>query len=202
MIFVGIIYEGLLERGGNLNDIEIIELFWKRDESALAETDRKYRGYLMRIATNVLNNAEDGQETVNDTYLKAWNAIPPHKPSLLSTFLGKITRQLSIDRLRGKTREKRGGSEYQLSLDELCDCAGSAAPDKDYEAAELARAISAYLRGISKDKRAVFVWRYYFCEPIKEICARLGESESSIKSKLHRIRQGLKQHLESEGFEI
>lgn len=185
-----------------MNDIEIVELFWQRDEAALTATDRKYRGYLMKIATNVLNNTEDGQEAVNDTYLKAWNAIPPHKPSLLSTFLGKITRRLSIDKLRTKTRGKRGGSEYQLSLDELCDCTGGDDPAEDYETMELAKAISTYLRSISKEKRTVFVWRYYFCEPIKDICIRLGESESSVKSKLHRIRQGLKQHLESEGFEI
>ncbi len=185
-----------------MEDIEIVELFWKRDESALAETDRKYRGYLMKIATNVLNNSEDGQETVNDTYLKAWNAMPPHKPSLLSTFLGKITRQLSIDKLRTKNREKRGGSEYQLSLDELCDCAGREDLAEDYELKRLAKAISDYLRGIPKEKSALFVWRYYFCEPMKDICQRLGESESSVKSRLYRIRQGLKQHLESEGFEI
>ncbi len=185
-----------------MNDTEIVELFWQRDETAIAETDKRYRGYLMKIALNVLNDSEDGQEAVNDTYLKAWNAMPPHKPSLLSTFLGKITRQLSIDKLRTKTREKRGGSEYQLSLDELCDCTGGEDPAKDYELKRLAKAISAYLRSISADKRAVFVWRYYFCEPIKDICQRLGESESSVKSRLHRIRQGLKQHLESEGFEI
>ena len=185
-----------------MEDIEIVELYWQRDESALSETDMKYRGYLMRIATNVLNNAEDVQETVNDTYLKAWNAIPPHRPSLLSTFLGKITRQLSIDKLRTKTREKRGGGEYQLSLDELCDCAGREDAAEAFETAELAKAISAYLRGISREKRAVFVWRYYFCEPLKDISERLGESESKIKSMLHRIRNGLKQHLESEGFEI
>lgn len=191
-----------MKGGGSLNDTEIVELFWQRDETAIAETDKRYRGYLMKIALNVLNDSEDGQEAVNDTYLKAWNAMPPHKPSLLSTFLGKITRQLSIDKLRTKTREKRGGSEYQLSLDELCDCTGGEDPAKDYELKRLAKAISAYLRSISADKRAVFVWRYYFCEPIKDICQRLGESESSVKSRLHRIRQGLKQHLESEGFEI
>ena len=185
-----------------MEDVEIIDLFWQRDESALAETDRKYRSYLMKIATNVLNNSEDSQEAVNDTYLKAWNAIPPHKPCLLSAFLGKITRQLSIDKLRTKTREKRGGSEYQLSLDELCDCAGGGDPAKGCETAELAKAIGVYLLSISKEKRAVFVWRYYFCEPIKDICARLGESESSVKSRLHRIRQGLKEYLESEGFDI
>lgn len=191
-----------MEGGGSLEDVEIVNLYWLRDESAIAETDKRYRGYLMKIAINVLNDAEDGQEAVNDTYLKAWNAMPPHKPSLLSAFLGKITRQLSIDRLRNKTREKRGGSEYQLSLDELCDCVGKDNPEMEYETAELGKAISAYLRSISEEKRAVFVWRYYFCEPIKDICERLGESESSVKSRLHRIRLGLKQHLESEGFEI
>ena len=185
-----------------MNDLEIVELFWAREEAALAETDRKYRGYLMKIAVNILNNSEDGSEAVNDTYLKAWNAIPPHKPSVLSAFLGRITRQLSIDRLRAKTREKRGGSEYLLSLDELCDCTGGGDPVRDYETAELAKAISAYLRSITREKRAVFVWRYYFCEPIKDICDRLGESEGKVKSMLYRIRQGLKQHLEKEGFDI
>lgn len=191
-----------MERGGSLNDIEIVELYWRRDESALSETDKKYRSYLMRIAINILNNTEDGSEAVNDTYLKAWNAMPPHKPDTLSTFLGRITRHLSIDRVRGSARGKRGGGEYQLSLDELCDCAGKESPAEAFETAELAKAISAYLRGISREKCAVFVWRYYFCEPLKDISERLGVSESKIKSMLHRIRNGLKQYLESEGFEI
>lgn len=185
-----------------MTDSEIVELFNQRSEAAIAETDRKYRVYLTKIAFNVLNDREDAGETVNDTYFKAWNAIPPHCPVILSAFLGRIAKQLSIDRLRTATREKRGGSQYLLSLDELCDIAGGGDPAENYEAEELSRAISAYLRGISKNKRAAFVLRYWFCESIHDICGILGESEANVKSILHRVRAGLKQYLESEGFEI
>ena len=185
-----------------MNDDEIVRLYWERDESALRETEHKYQNYLMKIAVNILSNNEDGREAVNDTYLKAWNAMPPHKPNVLSLFLGRITRQLSIDRWRGRTREKRGGTEYALSLDELCDCSGGDTPDESYELKRLAKAISDYLRTLSEEKRNVFVWRYYFCEPIKEICERRGESENKIKSMLHRTRVGLKQYLEKEGFSV
>ncbi len=185
-----------------MNDEEIVSLYWQRDESALRETELKYQNYLMKIALNILSNREDGNEAVNDTYLKAWNAMPPHKPDKLSLFLGRITRQLSIDKWRGKTREKRGGNEYALSLDELEDCSGGSTPEQECDTKLLAAAISVYLRSLSDEKRNVFVWRYYFCEPIKEICERLDESETKIKSMLHRIRTGLKQYLEKEGFTV
>lgn len=185
-----------------MEDSEIVQLFNQRSEAAIAEADRKYRAYLTKIALNVLNDREGADETVNDTYLKAWNSIPPHCPAVLSAFLGKIARQLSIDRLRTALRQKRGGSQYLLSLDGLCDIAGGGDPAEDYDAAELSRAISAYLRGISQNKRAAFVLRYYFCESVKDISRALGESETNVKSILHRVRAGLKQYLESEGFEI
>ena len=186
-----------------MNDDEIVRLYWDRDESALRETETKYQNYLMKIAVNILYDSEDGREAVNDTYLKAWNAMPPHKPSLLSLFLGRITRQLSIDRWRMKTREKRGGTEYALSLDEISDCCtGGETPEESFELTQLAKAISTYLRTLSEEKRNVFVWRYYFCEPIKEISERRGESETKIKSMLHRTRAGLKQYLEKEGFSV
>ena len=185
-----------------MQDEEIVKLYWDRDESALTETEHKYQNYLMKIAVNILYNNEDGCEAVNDTYLKAWNAMPPHKPTVLSLFLGRITRQLSIDKWRGKTREKRGGSEYALSLDELSDCVGGADTEESFEMSELSKVIGTYLRSLSEEKRNVFVWRYYFCEPIKEISERRGISEAKIKSMLHRIRAGLKEHLEKEGFAV
>lgn len=185
-----------------MEDNEIIELYFNRDEAALSETDKKYRSYLTRIAENVLHNPQDGQEAVNDTYLKAWNAMPPHKPNLLSAFLGKITRSLAIDKLRTYTREKRGGSSYQLSLDELCDIVSGSDPTEELDVKQLAAAISEYLRSVDKEKRAAFVWRYYYCDSIGEICSRLDCGESRVKSLLHRTRQGLKQKLESEGFDI
>ncbi len=185
-----------------MNDDEIVRLYWERDESALRETELKYRNYLMKIAVNILRDTEDSREAVNDTYLKAWNAIPPHKPNPLSLFLGRITRQLSIDRWRGKTREKRGGSEYALSLEELSDCTGGSTPEEEYELTQLASAIGEYLRALTEEKRNVFVWRYYFCEPIKEISQRRGVSEEKIKSMLYRVREGLKKHLEKEGYAL
>lgn len=185
-----------------MNDDEIVRLYWERDESALRETELKYRNYLMKIAVNILRDTEDSREAVNDTYLKAWNAIPPHKPNPLSLFLGRITRQLSIDRWRGKTREKRGGSEFALSLEELADCTGGSTPEEEYELTQLASAIGEYLRALTEEKRNVFVWRYYFCEPIKEISQRRGVSEEKIKSMLYRVREGLKKHLEKEGYAL
>ena len=186
-----------------MKDEEIVGLYWARDEAAISETDSKYRNYLLKIAYNILASNEDGQEVLNDTYLKAWNAMPPHKPSPLSLFLGKITRQLSIDVWRKKHRSKRGGSEYEQSLDELGDCvSGSDDPADSLEAQALADAVSAYLRTLSCEKRDVFVWRYYFCDPIKDICARSGQGESKIKSMLHRMRGELRDYLEKEGFAV
>ncbi|MBP1543557.1 MAG: RNA polymerase sigma factor [Oscillospiraceae bacterium] len=186
-----------------MNDSDIVALYWSRDEAAVRETQQKYQGYLMKIACNILYNREDGQEAVNDTYMKAWNAMPPHKPDLLSVFLGRITRQLSIDRWRGMTREKRGGGEFSLSLDELSDVvSGQDDAERSFEMSQLSECIGTYLRGISAEKRDVFLWRYYFCDPIRDIAARRGESEAKIKSMLFRVREGLKQHLEKEGFAL
>ena len=186
-----------------MKDEDIVELYWARDESAISETDSKYRNYLTKIAHNILNNNEDGQEVVNDTYLKAWNAMPPHKPSPLSLFLGKITRQLSIDVWRKKHRSKRGGSEYEQSLDELSDCvSGGESPEDSFDSKALADTVSRYLRSLTQEKRDVFVWRYYFCDPIKDICTRCGQSESKIKSMLHRMRGELRTYLEKEGFSV
>lgn len=186
-----------------MKDEEIVDLYWARDESAITATDEKYRNYLAKIAYNILANKEDSQEVVNDTYLKAWNAMPPHKPNPLSLFLGKITRQLSIDVWRKKHRSKRGGSEYEQSLDELSDCvSGGDSPEDSFDCKVLAEVVSTYLRSLTQEKRDVFVWRYYFCDPIKDICSRSGQSESKIKSMLFRMRGELREYLEKEGFSV
>ncbi len=184
-----------------MNDSEIIALYFERSEVAIAETERKYQNYLVKIARSILRNPQDEQETVNDTYLKAWNTMPPHNPPRLRIFLGKITRQLSIDRWRGRTRQKRGGSEFELSLDELSECvSGGETPEESYDLSALAAEISAYLRTLPQEKRQVFLRRYYFCESVREIAEQLSESEPKIKSMLHRMREGLRKHLESEGY--
>jgi len=184
-----------------MDDDAIVELYWKRDETAINETEKKYDRYLFKIAFNILASFEDSKESVNDTYLKTWNSIPPHKPGILSTYLGKITRQTAIDFFRKRTSQKRQDSEYALSLSELAECITSGGgPGQELEVKILADAINTYLRTLSTEARNVFVTRYYFMDSIKRISENYGMSESKIKSMLYRSRLGLKEHLEKEGF--
>lgn len=185
-----------------MDDNEIIALYQSRDESAIKQTEKKYSGYLTKIALNVLGNLEDGEECVNDTYFKAWNTIPPNIPAVLKHYLGKITRELSIDRLRWKTGKKRGGTEYELSLDELGECAGAGDVTERAELSELVEAIEEFLRRSRDDERDIFVCRYYFCDSIKEIAGYFGVNVSKVKNTLFRVRKELKKHLESEGYVI
>ena len=183
-----------------MEDSRIVELYWQRDESAISETQQKYGNYLTKIAYNILADVEDSRESVNDTYLKAWYSIPPQKPCVLSTFLGRITRQISIDIYRKKNAKKRQGSEYALALDELYDFADDATPEKEVEAQLLAKSIGEYLLTLSDDARNIFVCRYYFLDSVRDIAEHFGAGESKIKSSLHRTRIGLKQYLEKEGL--
>ena len=146
-------------------DEEIVDLYWQRDENALRETERKYGPYLTKIAYNILSDLEDSKERVNDTYLKAWNSMPPHRPGVLSAYLGKITRQLSIDLFRTRNREKRRASEYAVSLSELEDCvSGSETTEQRVELKMLAEAINAYLYTLPAEARSIFIGRYYFAD--------------------------------------
>ena len=184
-----------------MEDNRIVELYWQRNESAISETQQKYGNYLTKIAYNILADVEDSRESVNDTYLKAWYSIPPQKPCVLSTFLGRLTRQISIDIYRKKNAKKRQGSEYALALDELYDCASPhGTPEKEVEAQLLAKCIGEYLTTISDDARNIFVCRYYFLDSVRDIAEHSGAGESKIKSSLHRTRIGLKQYLEKEGL--
>lgn len=184
-----------------MEDNVIVDLYWERDENAIRETENKYSRYLLKIAYNILMDFEDSEESVNDTYLKAWNSIPPHKPRFLSTYLGKITRQVSIDIFRKRKSEKRSGSEYALSLLELEECVTDGkTPEQELELQILADTISSYLYSLSEESRNVFICRYFFMDSIREIAGYQNASESKIKSMLHRARIGLKKYLEKEGF--
>ncbi|MGI6316885.1 MAG: RNA polymerase sigma factor [Christensenellales bacterium] len=184
-----------------MQDEMIVALYWQKDENAIRETERKYGRYLSKIAYNILSDWEDSKETVNDTYLKAWNSIPPHKPSILSTYLGKITRQLSIDAFRTRNRKKRKPSEYVISLSELEDCISSSeTTEQSVELKMLAGAINAYLYTLPAEARNMFVGRYYFADSIREVADYYGVSEPKVKSMLYRTRQGLKDYLEKEGL--
>lgn len=187
-----------------MQDSMIVELYFDRDERALEETEKKYDRYLTKIAYNVLSDSEDSKESVNDTYLAAWNSIPPKRPDVLSTYLGKLTRRISIDLFRKKNAEKRKGSEYALSLDELGECVGGRgdSPEEDMEAKELGLSINAFLRTLKDDARNLFIARYYFLDSLKDAAGYCGMSEAKAKSMLFRTRCALKEYLEKEGFEV
>ena len=183
-----------------LEDSQIVSLYWDRNEAAIEHTDQKYGKYLTKIAFNILADREDSLESVNDTYLTAWNSMPPHRPETLSTYLGKLTRRISIDCFRRKHSQKRGGSEYTLSLQELGDCIGSNTTEETVELQLLTDAIADYLRQISQEAKNVFIGRYYYLDPVKEIARYCHISESKVKILLHRTRQGLWDHLQREGL--
>ena len=184
-----------------MEDGAIVALYWERNETAIQETSDKYGRYLTKIALNILADREDAEESVNDTYLHAWNAMPPHRPHVLSTFLGRITRHLSIDFYRRQHSAKRGGSEYALSLDELSDCVpGAGSPEEALDAQELAGHINRFLRDLAPEARQLFVRRYYYFDPLGEAASSLGMTESKAKTLLFRTRQKLKEFLEKEGY--
>lgn len=183
-----------------MEDLEIVELYWNRNEEAIKETSKKYGNYCYSISYNILNNNEDAQECVNDTYLSAWNAIPPHHPNFLSTFLGKITRRISINKCREKNALKRGGGEVVLSFDELEDCIGTNDYAKEELAAEeLAKTINTFLSTLKEDERKVFVCRYFYFESIDDIAVRFMFTQSKVKMMLKRTRDKLKDYLVKEG---
>lgn len=186
-----------------MTDERIVQLYWDRDESAVAETQSKYGRYLTKIAYNILTDMEESLESVNDTYMYAWQSIPPHRPNVLSTYLAKITRRVAIDILRKKSRDKRIPSEYTFSLSELDDCIPHRqTTEQQIEADELAKAINAYLKTISSDARNLFVGRYFYLDSLKDVARYCGMSEAKAKSMLYRTRCGLKAYLEQEGYYI
>ena len=186
-----------------VSDEYIIELFWQRDQSAIDKTDRKYGRYLYTVAYNLLHDPLDCEECKNSTYLGAWNAIPPDRPDVFKAYLTKIMRRISINRFKEKTRQKRVPSELTESLSELgLDPVDRSTPEEELEAIELGRVISRYLRGLDDRGRCVFISRYYFADPIKQIAKNFGVTESAIYKELTAIRDGLKEHLEREGFEL
>lgn len=184
-----------------MEDEKIIELFWNRSESAISETAQKYGNYCYSIAYNILTNSEDAEESVSDTYMAAWKAMPPCRPSILATFLGKITRHLSIDRWRSRNRYKRGGGEIVLALEELEDCiADSQTVEMALERKQLAVVFNRFLDSLPEMDRRVFLCRYWYLDPIADIAGYYGFSVSKVTSMLHRTRKKLRTTLEKEGL--
>lgn len=181
------------------SDAEILDLYLQRSEYAIMETDAKYGKYLYAIAFNILHDAGDSEECLNDAYLGIWNAIPPNKPAVMLPFLSKIVRHISINRYKKRCREKRIPSEYTVSLSELEDCLGA---DDSIESDRLGGLISDYLRTLSERRRCIFICRYYCSDSIKTIADMTGLSESSVYKELAHIRGGLKNYLEKEDITL
>ena len=185
-----------------MNDKNIVDLYFNRDEEAITQTDKKYGRYCYSIAYNILTNKEDAEESVSDTYMTAWRAIPPRRPSVLSTFLGKITRHISIDRWRERSTYKRGGGEVTLALEELEDCvAGLQNVEMEYERKELIRAYVKFLDMLPVTERRVFLCRYWYVDSVEAIAGKFGFSQSKVKTMLYRTRVKLRKQLAEEGLQ-
>lgn len=184
-----------------MDDKAILDLYWARSEKAISETDAKYGAYCFCIAYNILNNREDSEESVSDTYLAAWNSMPPKRPAILSAFLGKITRYISLDHWKKRSRLKRGGGEIELCLEELQDCvSGQESTEEKMIRKETIAAVNRFLSTLSETERKVFLCRYWYLDPVKDIAERFGFSQNRTSVLLRRIRQKLNTYLAKEGL--
>ncbi len=184
-----------------MEDSQIVQLYWERDARAIPASAEAYGTYCHAIAFRILFSEQDAEEAVNDTWLHAWNAIPPHRPSVLSTFLGKLTRRISLTMLQRRQAQKRGGGEFDLVLEELSECvSGGVDVEETVELRELSRAVAAFVRALPEPERRVFTARYYALASMEEIAVRSGFSQSKVKSMLHRTRLRLRAELEKEGY--
>jgi len=184
-----------------VEDSRIIELYFNRDETAIAATEEKYGAYCFSVADNILQNAEDAEECVSETYLRVWCSVPPKKPRVLRLFLAGITRNLAIDRYHAKKAGKRGGGEAGLVLDELSECiAHSSDIASDYEGRELGESINSFMKNLPERDGNIFLRRYFFTESVAEIANKYGLKENYVTVILSRTRKKLKAHLIKEGY--
>lgn len=182
-----------------MDDKGIVELYFTRSENAIKETAAKYGGYCYTISYNILSSREDAQECVNDTYLAAWNSIPPQRPAVLLAFLGKISRYISLDRWKSRSRAKRGGGELPLCLEELEECvSGQESIEDSTIRKELLGAVNRFLGQLPDTERRVFLCRYWYMVSVADISKRFGFSQSKVTSMLHRTRGKLNAYLQKE----
>jgi len=186
-----------------LEDYKIVQLFWDRNESAIPITARKYENYCTAIANNILQSREDTEECVNDTWLHAWNAMPPHRPQLLSAFLGKITRNLAFHRYQYRSAGRRGGGTLPAVLEELENCiSGTDSVEQELDELELVRAINEFLAELTPEKRKVFVCRYWYADSVSDIAARYHLRPGTVSMTLSRLRDRLRDYLSERGFAL
>ena len=185
-----------------MQDFEIVDLYWAREEKAIQETGIKYGAYCRKIAYNIVASDEDSEECVNDTYLSAWNTMPEERPSLLAPYLAAIVRNHALTLYRKQHSKKRGSGNTELALDELLDVAGSSTTEEEVDMSLLSQHINRFLEGLEEKDRIVFVRRYFYVDPLSDMAARLSMSESALKSLLFRLRQKLKNYLVQEGYDL
>ena len=186
-----------------MTDTEIVDLYWKRDENAIRVTENQYHRYLIKIAMQILGDEADAEECVNDTYLAAWNTMPPNRPDHLGSYLGKIVREKAIDRLRFAERKKRYAQEYAVSIEELSEVLEDGkTPDQALDADALAEAVREFLRKEKPLVRNLFLGRYFYFDPLKKVASYCGIKESKAKTILFRTRKKLRNYLKKEGFPV
>ncbi len=184
-----------------MEDEQIVDLYWQRSDLAISETNQKYGRYCHTIAYNICGIDEDAEECVNDTWFRAWNLMPDQRPTILSAFLGRITRNFAINLIKTKNRIKRGGGEAILALDELEECVpGGADPEYALEEKELEKAIGRFVSELPRTEKMIFILRYWHVTPIDEIADKLQFSKGKIKSSLFRTRRKLRAYLQEEGL--
>lgn len=184
-----------------MEDRKIVDLFWQRDQQAIAETDRKYGRRCFGVSYSVLSDAQTAEEVVNDSYLALWNSVPPQRPLHFSAYLLRIVRSISFNRVKERYARKRGAGESALLYDELDEClASDFSVEREYEAKELKEHINRFLFTLSRDDRIIFAYRYWLLLPVAEIAGRLGFSEAKVKTSLHRSRKRLHDYLSKEGL--
>ncbi len=184
-----------------LQDEQILDLYWARDDAAISETSEKYGMQLMRLADRMLRAKEDAEECVNDTYLGAWNSIPPTRPVYFFAYLAKLCRSLICNKLDWMNAEKRRAELLPLT-DELAQCIPDPVSERVCDARELGEALNVFLRSLPQESRVIFLRRYWYSESVKEIAGRYGMSESKVKTTLFRVRQKLRTYLEKEEIAI
>ncbi len=186
-----------------MEDEAILDLYFARSEQAVAETDRKYGRYCFTLANAILNDAQDAEEAVSDTYLKAWNTIPPKRPQVFRMFLAKITRNFAFSRWRSNTAAKRGGGETALVLEELAGClAASGSVEDRVNARDLAQSIRDFLDTLPNREQDIFLRRYFFLEDSAAIASRYAMKPATVLRTLSRTREKLRAHLTKEGYDV
>ncbi|MCI8803190.1 MAG: sigma-70 family RNA polymerase sigma factor [Oscillibacter sp.] len=183
-----------------MEDREIIALYWARSEDAIRQTAQKYTPYCCSIIRRVLGDGRDAEECLSDTWLGAWNAMPPRRPARLPAFLGRIARNTALDRYDYNSAQRRSG--FETALEELAECVSGTPMEERLDARQLGEAVSRYLDGVSPAVRLVFLRRYWYCDSIAELAAATGFTQSKIKSMLRRTRQGLRTYLVKEGYDL